>query len=351
MTVHIAVAGAGLIGRRHAAAVSMAQGAELACIVDPSDVGAELAAVYEVQHFRSLSEMIATAMPDGVILATPNQLHLANTLECIAAGIPALIEKPLATDLASAEQIVAAGRAADVPLLTGHHRRHNPLISRAKEVIAAGDLGQITAVQATTWFHKPDDYFDADWRRRKGAGPVYLNLSHDIDLLRHLCGEIVSVHAMQANAVRGNEVEETAVILLKFACGALGTVNMSDTIVAPWSWELTARENPAYPATTEACYLIGGTHGSLSLPDLAVWSNPGKRSWWEPISTTRLIHDFEDPLVRQVCQFAGVIRGDEAPLVSAEEGLQNQRVIEAVKTSAGTGSTITLSTTKEHRGA
>ena len=342
MTVRIAVAGAGLIGRRHAQAVSVAEGVALGSIVDPGDVGAEVAKLHGVQHYRSLADMIAKDRPDGVILATPNQIHVENALDCIAAGLPALVEKPLATDLDGAARIVAAGKANNVPLLTGHHRRHNPLIARAKEVIDAGDLGQITAVQATTWFYKPEDYFDVEWRRKKGAGPVYLNLIHDIDLMRHLCGEVVAVHAMESNAVRGNEVEETAVILLKFASGALGTVNVSDTIVAPWSWELSARENPDYPATSEDCYLIGGTHGSISLPNLAVWSNRGTRSWWEPISSTKLIFDFEDPLIRQARQFAAVIRGDEAPLVSAEEGLKNQKVIEAVKTSAANGVTVSL---------
>ncbi|MGB5557907.1 MAG: Gfo/Idh/MocA family oxidoreductase [Paracoccaceae bacterium] len=342
MTVRIAVAGAGLIGRRHAEAVSAAKGVTLAAIVDPGEVGAEVADLYRVPHLRSLTDLIETTRPDGIILATPNQVHVENALECIAAGLPALVEKPLAIDLDGAERIVAAGKAANVRLLTGHHRRHNPLIARAKTVIDAGTLGQIITVQATTWFYKPDEYFNVDWRREKGAGPVYLNLIHDIDLLRHFCGEVVSVHAMESNAVRGNEVEETAVVLLRFASGALGTLNVSDTVVAPWSWELTARENPAYPATTENCYLIGGTRASLSLPNLSVWTNADKRSWWEPISATKLMFDFEDPLIRQARQFAAVIRGDEDPLVSAEEGLKNLRVIEAVKSSAGNGRTITL---------
>ncbi len=342
MTVRIGLAGAGLIGRRHAEAVAVANGAALAGVADPGPAGAEVARAHGVPHFETIEEMISGTRLDGVILATPNQLHVAHAEICVAAGLPALIEKPLATDLAGAERIVAMGAASGVPLLTGHHRRHNPLVARAKEIVEAGTLGQIAAVQGTTWFHKPDDYFTVDWRRGKGAGPVYLNLIHDIDLLRHLCGEIVRVHAAESAAVRGNEVEETAVILLTFASGALGTVNVSDTVVAPWSWELTARENPMYPATDQQCYLIGGTHASLALPNLAVWSNPDKRSWIEPIGATRHVFDFEDPLVRQVRQFAAVIRGDEAPLVPAEEGLRNQKVIEAVKTSARTGATIEI---------
>lgn len=340
MIVRIAIAGAGLIGRRHAAAVSVASGASLASIVDPSEVGGEVAARHGVPHFHSLEEMIARDRPDGVILATPNQHHADGALICIAAGLPVLIEKPLASDLAGAERIVAAGKAAGIPLLTGHHRRHNPLVAKAKEAVEAGQIGRITAAQGTTWFFKPDDYFDVGWRRAKGAGPIYINLIHDIDLLRHLCGEVESVHAMDSNAVRGYEVEDTAVILLAFANGALGTVNVSDTVVAPLSWELTARENPAYPATGETCYWIGGTHGTLALPNLAVWSNPGPRSWWQPIGQTRLVFDFDDPLIRQAAHFVAVIRGEAEPLVSAEEGWKNQRVIEAIKQSAATGRTI-----------
>lgn len=340
--VRLAVVGAGLIGSRHAEASAITQGVRLTSVVDPSDTGKTVARQHGVKHYESLEELIDGDRPDGVVLATPNQLHVAHALVCIKAGLPTLIEKPLAVDLAGAEKIVQAGKDAKVPLLTGHHRRHNPLIARAKAIIEEGRLGTITAVHGTTWFYKPDDYFQVDWRRKQGAGPVYLNLIHDIDMLRHLCGEVTEVHAMQSSAVRGNEVEDTAVIVLRFGSGALGTVNVSDTVVAPWSWELTARENPAYPSTSELCYQIGGTEGSLSLPNLALWSHPNHRSWFEPISATKMVFDFEDPLVRQIRQFAAVIRGDEAPIVSAEDGLKNQHVIEAVKQSAASGETVRL---------
>ena len=345
MNVRIAVAGAGLIGARHADAITAAEGVSLTAIVDPAPAGVEVAARHRVPHFTSLDTLFEADRPDGVILATPNQTHHDGAMTCIAAGIPALIEKPLATTLADAEAMVGAGQAAGVPLLSGHHRRHNPLIAKARELIDDGQLGRITAVQGTTWLSKPDDYFDTGWRRHAGGGPVYINLIHDIDLLRHLVGEIASVHAIASNAVRGFEPEDTAAILLRFVGGALGTISLSDAVTAPFSWELTARENPAYPATDQACYLIGGTHGSMALPNLTLWSNPGLRSWWEPISATRIPFDFEDPLVAQVRQFADVIRGEAEPLVSAADGLQNQRVIEAILTSAATGQTVDLTNT------
>jgi len=121
------------------------------------------------------------------------------------------------------------------------------MIEKAKQIIKSGRLGQVLTLHGQFWLMKPDDYFDIAWRREKGAGPVFLNLIHDVDLFRHLCGEVVCVQGQESNVVRGNAVEETAVILLRFASGALGTVNGSDSVVAPWSWELTAGENPAYP--------------------------------------------------------------------------------------------------------
>ena len=335
----IAVVGAGLIGRRHAVAVQAAKGIELACIVDPAPAAQQFAAELDVDCVPDIAALVDRGGVDGAILSTPNTMHADGALACIGAGLPVLIEKPLATDLESARMVVSAATAAAIPIATGHHRRHNPLIARAKMLVDEGALGQIASVHGMTWFMKPPDYFDIGWRRRKGAGPVYLNLIHDVDLLQYFCGPIDSVHAYESNKIRGNEVEETAVILLRFESGLLGTVNVCDSAVAPWSWELTARENPAYPATGEDCYWIGGTRGSLSLPNLTLWSNPEKRSWWEPISGTKMPFDFSDPLILQAEQFGRVIRREEEPVVSGWDGLAALAVIEAVKLSATTGET------------
>ena len=229
-----------------------------------------------------------------------------------------------------------------MPLLVGHHRRYNPMIQKAKEIIDSGRLGRLLTLHGEFWVLKPDDYFNVGWRREKGAGPVFLNLIHEIDLFRYLCGEIETVQAQETNMVRGNAVEDAAVILLRFASGVLGTVNVSDSVVAPWSWEMTTGENPAYPRQDEGCYKIGGTRGSLTIPQLEVWFNPGKPSWFEPLVRERVPFQPEDPLKLQIRHFCAVIRGEEEPLVSGREGLNTLKVIEAVKTSAATGEMITL---------
>ncbi|CCM78453.1 putative Oxidoreductase [Rhizobium mesoamericanum STM3625] len=340
--VKLAVLGAGLIGKRHIQHVLTEPSAQLSAVVDPTPVGETIAKEVGVKWFTSFAQMIAADRPDGIIVATPNQAHVQNGLEAVEAGIPALIEKPIADNIISGEKLIAAAEAKGVPLLTGHHRRHNPMMRKAKEIIESGKLGRVLVVNAMFWLFKPDDYFDISWRRERGAGPVFLNLIHDVDNLRYLFGDVVAVQARESNAVRGNAVEETAVILIEFKNGVLGTATVSDSVVAPWSWEMTTGENPAYPRTEQSCYMIGGTHGSLAVPALEVWRNPGKRSWWEPLDQMRIEVDAEDPLVLQIRQFCKVIRGEEPPLVSGREGLETLRVIDAVKRSAATGERIEL---------
>ncbi len=334
MTIRLALAGAGLIGRRHAQAIAAVSGVSLVAVADPC--GQEWTHGQGLGWYADVETLIAAERPDGLIVATPNQAHVETGLAAVMAGIPALIEKPVADTVAEAAKLVEAGAAAGVPLLAGHHRRHNPLIRAAKARIEAGEIGRAVAVQATCWLYKPDDYFNVAWRTQAGAGPVFINLIHDVDLLRHLVGEIEAVQASDRNAIRGHAVEDTAAAIVHFEGGALGTVSVSDTVVGPWSWEMTAGENPAYPQTDQSCYQIGGTHGALSIPDGTGWSQD-PRGWWETMDRTRPGVKDTDPLVAQIAHFARVIRGEEAPLVSAEEGLRSLAVIEAIGRSARSG--------------
>lgn len=327
----IAVFGAGLIGRRHAEqAVAKAR---LAAIVDPSDAAEDFAAKLGVPHFREVSSYLADHSPDGAVIATPNHLHADHALACISAHIPVLIEKPLAESLENADRIVDEAHKVGTPVLVGHHRRHNPITALAKTVIDAGRLGEIVAVHGQFWLYKPDDYFEATWRNGPGAGPTMINFIHDIDLLRHLCGEIVEVQAMRSNVRRGQGVEDTAAALMRFENGALGTFSLSDTIVAPWSWEMASGENPIYPHRPGTCYAIGGTRASLSIPNLQLWSHEGPRSWWNSIQAEALLVNHADAFALQFSHFIDVICGVE-PLVSAKEGRASLAVVLSVLESA-----------------
>jgi predicted dehydrogenase len=343
--VRIAVAGAGMIGKRHIEEVDASGAAELAAVVDPGPSGPELADKYGVPLYPSLEELFATDKPDGVILATPNRIHVDGGLECVAAGVPAIVEKPVGGTVDSARRLVEAGEAAGVPLLTGHHRNYSPIMAKAREIIGSGRLGPIVGVTGTALFYKPDEYFDENdgWRRQPGGGPLLLNLTHEVNSLLSLVGDITTVQAMTSNATRGFPVEDTAAMLFRFADGALGTFLLSDTAASARSWEQTSRENAGYTTYgDEDGYHIVGTRGSLSVPTMRLKIFEGKRSWWEPFATS--IEDVEgsDPLANQIAHFAAVIRGEAEPLCSGRDGHKTMQVLEAVVESARTGQPVDI---------
>jgi predicted dehydrogenase len=198
----------------------------------------------------------------------------------------------------------------------------------------------------TCWFYKPDDYFEAaPWRKKAGAGPISVNLVHDVDLMRHFLGEVITVQAQMAPSLRGFENEDLAAAVLRFESGAVCTITVSDSVVSPWSWELTSREYPIYPATNESCYLIGGSEGALSIPDMRLWQHEGGTSWWNPITATAMPVSSSDPLINQIAHFEQVIRGATEPLVTGEEGLKTLSVVEAIQVAAQTQQTVTLTGT------
>ena len=246
--VRIAVAGAGLIGGRHIEEIDASASAVLASIVDPGPAGPQLAEKYGVPLYPSLTELFATDKPDGIILATPNRMHVEGGLECVAAGVPVIVEKPIGDDVISATRLVEAGEKAGVPVLTGHHRNYSPIMAKAREIIHSGILGTLVGVSGTALFYKPDDYFEVGggWRRQSGGGPILLNLTHEVNNLLSLLGDIDTVMALTSNSTRGFPVEDTSAMIFRFANGALGTFLLSDTAASARSWEQTSRENTSY---------------------------------------------------------------------------------------------------------
>ena len=342
----IAVAGAGYIGLAHMGVAQSSATVELCAVVDPSPAAKAHADAAGVPLYATLAELFAKNKPDGVVLATPNQLHVPHALECIAAGVPMLLEKPIAQTVAEAETLVRAADGAKAKILIGHHRAHSPIMAKAKQVVDSGVLGRLVAVTGSAMFVKPDHYFiDAPWRKQPGAGPILLNMIHEVHNLRMLAGEIVAVQAFTSHAVRGFAVEDTVAINLRFASGALGTFLLSDTAASPKSWEQTSQENKAYPTyDDEDCYVLAGTNGSLAIPTMRLhtYARPEDRSWWKPfeVGTVGMVRD--DPIKHQMEHFGAVVRGEAAPLVSARDGLANLRVTEAIVAAAKSGITIEI---------
>jgi predicted dehydrogenase len=340
----IAVAGAGYIGLAHIDVLRHSATCVLSAIVDPSPAAQAHAAHAGVPLHASLADLFRDDPPDGIVLATPNALHVPQALECIVRGVPTLLEKPIAPTVAEAEALVRAAEGANAKLLIGHHRAHSPIMAKARAVIDSGQLGSLVGVMGSAMFFKPDQYFaDAPWRREPGGGPILINMIHEVHNLRMLCGEIVAVQAFASNALRGFAVEDTVSINLRFASGALGTFLLSDTAACARSWEQTSQENKAYATyADEDCYVIAGTHGSLSIPTmrLKTYPAPQDRSWWKPfeVGVVGMVRD--DPLKHQIEHFGAVVRGEAQPLVGARDGLANLRVTEAIALSAASGTVV-----------
>lgn len=344
--IRIAVAGAGLIGQAHIKVLGTSPSCMLSAIVDPSPAAIEVAAKSGVPLNKTIDDLLVTNRPDGLILATPNQLHVSQAFQCMEANLPILLEKPIATTVEEGEKIVAMVAATGAKVLIGHHRAHSPIMAKAKEVIDSGKLGKLVAFMGSATFFKPDHYFvDASWRKELGAGPILINMIHEVHNLRMLCGDIVAVQAFGSNAIRGFAVEDTVAINLRFANGALGTFMLSDTAASAKSWEQTSQENKSYASyDDEDCYVISGTSGTLSVPTMRLknYANDEDRSWWKAFDASVVSMVREDPLKLQIEHFGAVIRGEAQPLVSANDGLQNLRVTEAIFESTKTGQIVEL---------
>jgi predicted dehydrogenase len=350
--VRLAVVGAGQIGRRHIDMIGrMPERITLSAIVDPAPSAVELAQKHGVPLYPALGDLFKHDRPDGVVLSSPNQMHVAQALECIAAGLPTLVEKPVAHSYADGIRLCAAADAANVPILVGHHRRHSAIMEKAIDVVQSGVLGRIVAVSGSVLFYKAENegYFEGNfrWRQEVGGGPILLNMIHEIDNLRALCGEIVGIHAFTSHATRGFEVEDTAAIGLRFASGALGTFILSDTAASDRSWEHTSGEDPRYDianTSDDDCYLISGTFGSLTVPTMRLQKYPDEasRSWHKPLLKSNFVLERWDPLERQMAHFADVVQGLCAPKVSANDGLQNLRAVDAILEASRSGRMITL---------
>lgn len=340
--MRIGVVGAGLIGRKHIEVLRSGRpDYALAGVADPSETARAEAEALGYECYGSVKELIEKVVPDGVVIAVPNQQHVSTGLACIRRGVPILIEKPVADTIAEALTLIEAAETAGVATLTGHHRRHNPIMRRAAEMIKEGAVGRVVVANALWLSHKPVGYHDVAWRRQAGGGPVLINAIHDIDCLRMLCGDIESVQASDSNAVRGFDVEDTAAAILRFKSGALGTLLLSDTVSSPWSWETTSGENPAFANSGLDSIFIGGTRGSLAVPSLDLrWQDAGGESWLKPLTQKREPIVPADPYYEQMRNFADVIRGAKEPVLSGRDGTMTLATTLAITMSAQSGKPV-----------
>ncbi len=336
----IGLIGAGAIGRAHLVGAAAAEGVEIVGIADPSATARDLAREFGVAYFADHRAMLDGLNPDAAIIATPNALHVPIALEWISAGKPVLVEKPVSDSVDGGVQLTQAAAAAGVPVLIGHHRRHNPILREARRIVQSGGLGRLVSVTVLATFFKPDAYFAQAWRRTTAGGPILINMIHEIDLLRFVCGEVQSLQAATvSNAVRGHAVEDTAAALFRLESGALATISLSDTAASPWNWDLVSGENPVFARSNEESHFLCGTEGSLALPTLRHWRYSDERSWSNPLQVGTAAVPPANPYVEQTRHFGAVVRREELPLTDAADGTRTLELTLAVRETAYRGAT------------
>lgn len=341
--VRLAVIGAGFIGKKHLAVIQEEPAAELVGVVDPAPAAAEVAEAFSVPLYSSIDALVNETAPDGAIIATPTEWHLEPTLALLRAGVDLLVEKPIAATNDEARQIVDEAVRTGTNVLIGHHRRYYPVIECAREIVEGGDIGELVAVHGQWTLKKPASYFEADWRKRRAAGPVLTNLIHDFDTLRHICGEFASISAEMSSSVRGFEKEDTVAITMSFASGTIGTFLVSDGAPSPWAWELATGENPAFPPARENTHRFIGSQGALEFPGLTIWRyGDGEDGWHHPIK--REVRSFAeaDAFAKQCAHFCAVVRGEERPRITADDGANTLRATLAVFEAAEEGRRVRL---------
>ncbi|KAI5923218.1 hypothetical protein F4810DRAFT_669416 [Camillea tinctor] len=363
LPIRVAVVGVGLIGPRHArTVVNAGRDVVLCAIVDPAPAGKSLAEELGVLHFGSVEEMLQSLteerQPDAAIICTPNHTHVSVTKELSSAGIHVLVEKPISSDIPSGQELLAHLQSLPnhgVKVLVGHHRRFNPYMVAAKRVLSSGRLGSLLAINGLWTIYKPAEYFipPIEWHASKAGGVVLINMVHEVDLLHFLFGPISRVHAEKITSQRGHEAEEGAALTFRFRSGLVGTFLLSDHTPSPYNFESGTGENPLIPKTGQDFYRVFGTDGSLSVPDMTIWSygkseppdqetSHKSKSWHSPLLQETMPITESIPFVQQLEHFVRVIHGEEEPSCTAQAGLAALVVCQSIRDALEGNTTVEI---------
>lgn len=339
--VRVAVVGTGGIGRLHAELASDLDSVELVGISSLEPEAESLAADLSATFAPRYENLIDLDL-EAVIIATPNRTHLEIGGFFAERHIHVLMEKPVAETRAAAQDLCRAADEAGIHLLVGHHRRHHGLV-RAAQSFVQEQMGTLVATNTLVTMRKPDSYYEIEWRRSEGAGPLLVNLIHEVDLLRTVCGEIERVQAAAAKLNRNFDFDDTAAMLLHFENGGLGTLVISESTASPWSWEASVSDGMGFHNAGQDHAQFIGTEASLSFPSLTAWrynAAEGEPGWMSPLHAYRLDPRRNNPYVDQIEHLARVVRGLEEPVVSGRDGLRSLAVVDAVILAARTGELV-----------
>ena len=319
--------GLGMMGRNHARVLSKLDGVDLVAVADRCGDPYDAAGGRPV--LDSVHDLISTGI-DYCTVAVPTVHHEEVGLTLAAAGVHALIEKPLAQDTASAQKLADAFKDAGLVGAVGHIERYNPALQSARARIGAGELG--TIYQIITRRQGPFPGRIAD------VGVIKDLATHDIDLTAWVTQQPFTSVSARAAFRSGREHEDLVAVV-----GSLADGTVTNHLV---NWLSPLKERVT---------IITGERGTFFadtlLADLTFYANGSVAMTWSGISQFRGVSEGDmvryaiakpEPLRVEHESFRDAVLGKEADIVTMEQGLTTVAVAEAMIESASTGTTVDL---------
>ena len=319
--------GVGQMGRNHARVIRNLEGVDLVAVVDPGgDPNGIAGGLPVVESVEGLMNMGL----DCCVVASPTEFHLEGGLALAKAGIHTMLEKPIASSLDEADQLIVAFDRAGVVGCVGHIERFNPAIRSMRERIAQGELGEL--YQVSTRRQGP---FAA---RVSDVGVIKDLGTHDIDLTMWLVGQpITAVSARTAHRM-GRQHEDLASVTSICSGGVVGSHIMN--------WVSPFKER-VVQVTGERGSFVANTISA----DLTYWVDGEITSEWESLLHTRGATEGDviryaipkpEPLVSELEAFRDAVLGIRQDVVTLSDGRRALAVAEACLESAATGQTVEL---------
>lgn len=344
ISVRIAILGCGKVAHLHAKAIQNLPGAILSGVWSRTHSTAQsFANQYGVPSCLNITHLIKKERIDLCIVCTPHPFHLQPVKEAAQAGSHILVEKPIASTLEDADEIIAVCNRAKVKLGVVSQRRWYKPVLRLKKAIEAGKVGRpvLGTVNMLGWRDK--EYYDADaWRgtwKMEGGGVLVNQAPHQLDILLWLMGEVEEVYGQWRNLNHPYiEVEDTALAILKFKDGGLGNIIVSNSQKPGIYGKVHIHgENGASVGvqTDGGAMFIAGMTGILEPPVNDIWSVPGEEGRLKEWKKEDSDH-FQsiDPTVyfmeRQIEDFLHALEKDTEPLVTGEDGRRTVELITAI---------------------
>jgi predicted dehydrogenase len=323
--LRIGIAGAGAIAQRNAREAVASGAAKVVGVFDVNHkVARDMGNALKAPFYSTYEELLARPELEAVLISTPHHLHRPMTVQAAMAGKHVMVEKPMANNLAEAEEMVRVCRERNVRLAVNYSFRFLPKIRQAKALIDAGALGTITGVQIISHQFKDPGYWTGarsnspdDWRASRekcGGGYLIMNVCHIIDYIYFLTGlKAERVYSEYATLGSPAEVEDIISVSMRLDNGAVGSISASSIM----------------RGADQSEERIWGTNGSLILngDGISFYST-------RPIDGRRpgkmhTISKFADVswTAEWVKQFAESVRAGREPEVSFREGWENLALI------------------------